>query len=416
MVRSIRCLATPAMSRRGRVAGRIAMLLLWWLGATQSLSAQQPDARCLHHGVMPPGAIGSQQLQHGGPLPEYYQPVEIKAPSGALISLATAGQFDRPSASPRQVGLLVGAVYRLCVMNVRLAEGQEVFPTIEVIDRLYAPPGQESRFPIPIELTEEDLKLAIDGKFVTRVIYVEDPRNALPTRDDPRGPTWFDAAPGQDPLKVANGMGRPVAILRLGGRLPDQGTDAAFYFGLPTFINYASDQAKPAAPSKTVSSAMPFKTVFSKTVSAETAISKQPVPPPAAIQPRKEQAVPLTALTTPAQPLRERTTAPIQMARREITREQFMKEQLADERLAMQQRGQTPAKAEVAKEQPSGPVLILPPPPSRRNPAPVQPPPQQAAASSNNAAPSNNAASSNNNVADLPPSQTPPPSTGDSGR
>ena len=45
---------------------------------------------------MPPGAIGSLQLQRGGPLPGFFQPVEIKAPFGALISLAVDGQFDEP--------------------------------------------------------------------------------------------------------------------------------------------------------------------------------------------------------------------------------------------------------------------------------------------------------------------------------
>ena len=201
------------------------MLVVWWLGAAATLPAQQPNVHYLHHGVMPPGAIGSQQLQRGGPLPGFFQPVEIKAPPGALISLATADQFDPARPGPRKAGFLIGAVYRLRVTNIRLAEGLEVFPTIEVIDRLYAPCGQECRFAIPVELTEEDLKLAGDGKFVTRVIYVEDPHNALPARDNPQGQNWFEAAPGQDPLAVADGLGRPVAILRLGARLPDQGMD-----------------------------------------------------------------------------------------------------------------------------------------------------------------------------------------------
>jgi hypothetical protein len=201
---------------------------------------------------MPPGAIGSQQLQRGGPLPGFFQPVEIKAPQGASISLAAAGQFDQPRANSRKAGLLIGAVYRLRVTNIRLAEGLEVFPTIEVIDRLYAPPGQERRFAIPVELTEEDLRLALDGKFVTRVIYLEDPRHALPARDIPSSQNWFEAAPGQDPLAIADGLGRPVAILRLGGRLPDDGDgmDASFLFGSPPLVDFPPDPARPKAPVK----------------------------------------------------------------------------------------------------------------------------------------------------------------------
>jgi len=224
------------------------MLVFWWLGVATGLPAQQPPVHYLHQGVMPPGAIGSRQLQRGGPLPGFFQPVEIKAPPGALISLAVANQFDQAQPAPRKGGFLIGAVYRLRVSNIPLAEGLEVFPTIEVIDRLYAPPDQQCRFAIPIEISQDDLNLAIDGKFVTRVIYLEDPRHALPARDNPQIQSWFEAAPGQDPLAVADGLGRPLAILRLGARLPDQ-TEAphpSFFFGSPPLVAYPPQQAAAA--------------------------------------------------------------------------------------------------------------------------------------------------------------------------
>jgi len=237
MIRSIRFLAKQARRRDIYVGMLAAAAAFCCLGAAATLFAQQPNAHYLHHGVMPPGAIGSQQLQRGGPLPGFYQPVEIKAPAGVLISLAMDNQFEPPAEAPRKAGMLIGAVYRLRVTNIPLAEGLEVFPTIEVIDRIYAPPGQEVRFAIPIELTEADLKLALSGKFVTRVIYLEDPRSATPTRGNLPDHNWFEAAPGQDPLAVADGLGRPVAILRLGARLPEQGVDAHFFFGSPPFID-----------------------------------------------------------------------------------------------------------------------------------------------------------------------------------
>jgi hypothetical protein len=219
------------------------MLVLCGLGPVTVLVAQQPPVHYLHQGVMPPGAIGGRQLQRGGPLPGFFQPVEIKAPPGALISLAVHGRFDEAQPAPRKVGLLIGAVYRLRVTTIRRAEGLEVFPTIEPIDRLYAPADQQRRFAIPVDITEEDLKLAADGKFVTRVIYLEDPRQALPARDNPQSQNWFEAAPGQDPLAIADVLGRPVAILRLGARLPDQGetADASFCFGSPPFVALPTD-------------------------------------------------------------------------------------------------------------------------------------------------------------------------------
>ena len=227
----------------GVAAGRIAVALLLWLAAAPLARAQAPGVHYWHQGVMPPGAIGGRQLLRGGPLPGFFQPVEVKAPNGALVSLAVAGEFEQPRSSPAKVGMLIGAVYRLKVTNIPLRAGLEVFPTIEVVDRLYAPPDQMRRFPIPIELTQEDLHLAMDGKFVTRVIYLEDPRRALPVAELDRSQNWFEIGPGRDPLAVADGLGRPVAIRRIGARVPDDpvAPDMEFLFGCPPWQEYAPE-------------------------------------------------------------------------------------------------------------------------------------------------------------------------------
>jgi hypothetical protein len=220
------------------------------LTAASMLPAQEPGVHYLHQGAMPPGAIGSRQLERGGPLPGFLQPVEIKAPPGALVSLAAAGGFARPQKAPRRVGLLIGQVYRMRVMNIPLNPGLEVFPTVEIIDRLYAPRGQELRFPIPVELTRQDLELALQGKFVTRVIYLEDPDTALPAPEDPTAQNWFEAGPGRDPLAVADALGRPVAVLRMGARFPEnpQRPDAQFLYGCPPFVEHPPARRAPAAP------------------------------------------------------------------------------------------------------------------------------------------------------------------------
>jgi hypothetical protein len=241
MVKKLRCRATSDSLARVRVAGRTAVVVLCFLGGVSRMLGGQEDVHYLHQGVMPPGAIGNMQLQRGGPLAGYFQPVEIKAPEGAAISLAVGNQFVDATAAPVRVGLLVGQVYRIRVTQIPLAEGVEVFPTIEVIDRLYVPNGQERRFPIPIELSEEDLRLAASGKFVTRVIYLEDPFRAVPVAQQDGSAGWFDVGPGRDPLAAADEMGRPVAILRLGARLPGVGgeTDEAFCYGSPPACRYA---------------------------------------------------------------------------------------------------------------------------------------------------------------------------------
>jgi hypothetical protein len=286
MIRSIRCLAISAFGRGWRKVGTMPLVAFFWSLATSAmLFGQQPDVHYLHQGIMPPGAIGSQQLLRGGPVPGFFQPVEIKCPAGVKISLAVENQFDAPQLESRKAGFLIGAVYRLRVTNIRLAEGAEVFPTVEVVDRLYSPVGQERRFAIPIEIAEEDLKLAIGGKFVTRVIYLEDPRQALPAQSNPPAQSWFDVKPGQDPLAVADGLGRPVAILRMGARLPAHGAEPSFFFGSPPFASDPSEQAaaanesvhvkKPAATKKPT-----FAKKLAPTKQQPSAPKVQILPPP----------------------------------------------------------------------------------------------------------------------------------------
>ncbi|HWA98343.1 MAG TPA: hypothetical protein VG713_07615 [Pirellulales bacterium] len=195
----------------------------------------QPSQHTLLPAGLPPGMAGAARLIRGGPLVGWFQPVQFLAEPGVGIAVAADGTFTEPVATPTTVGLLVGPVYRFRVTNIPGYEGREVFPTVELVDRLYPPAGAETRFAIPIELTPEDLHLALAGHFITRVVYLEDPQQALPNQGNPQHTSWFDAGPGADPLVEADERGRPVAIVRLGGRLPDDrdGADMQFLFGCP---------------------------------------------------------------------------------------------------------------------------------------------------------------------------------------
>jgi len=220
-----------------RVAGSVSVVVLAWFAAASRLPAEPPPVHYWHAGAMPPGAIGGRQLLRGGPLPGYFQPVDIIAPDRTLIFPAIDGRFDSPAQGHLLAGMLIGSVYRLCITNIGGQEGADVYPTIEVIDRLYPPNRQERQFPVPIEITQEELEMALDGKFVTRVIYVEEPQAALPATTDPKHPNYFEAAAGDNPLDVADQMGRPIAILRMGGRVPEaEGPDSAFLYGSPPLL------------------------------------------------------------------------------------------------------------------------------------------------------------------------------------
>ena len=64
--------------RLAQVAGALWAAALGAWCATDLLCAAEPPVHYLDAGVMPPGAIGTQQLMRGGPFEGYFQPVEIK--------------------------------------------------------------------------------------------------------------------------------------------------------------------------------------------------------------------------------------------------------------------------------------------------------------------------------------------------
>jgi hypothetical protein len=243
-----RCSAMRQSQGTSRVAGTVVVVLLAGLAAP--LAAQAPRVHYHHAGVTSPGAIGSRQLTRGGPLAGHIQLVEIKTPHGAAISMAHDGTFDPGERSTRLVGLLLAPVYRLKITGIRNHEGHEVFPTLEIIDRTYPPHGQELRHPIPVEITQDDLELALNGQFVTRVVYIEDPKQALPHGSHGKPQMSFDVRTDENPLNVADELGRPVAILRVGGRVPGpEGPDAEFMFNSPPWQPFHAEIAReqPAA-------------------------------------------------------------------------------------------------------------------------------------------------------------------------
>jgi hypothetical protein len=204
------------------------------------LTAQQGAPHYFHSADLPPGVVGRGQALRGGPTPGYFQPVEIRGPKGVLISPAVNGAFQEGKSESVLAGMLIGGVYRFKVSRIPDRETEEVFPTVEVVSRLHPPPGQALRFPIPIELTLEELGLAAQGRYVTRVIYLEDPHRALPIRQEANGPQpYFEAPAAQDALRLADELGRPMAILRMGSRVPDlarETTNLGIDFGNPPIL------------------------------------------------------------------------------------------------------------------------------------------------------------------------------------
>jgi len=221
-------------------------------------------------GDMPPGYLGQARLAGRGFVNGYFQPVALTGPQGTRFALTRNGGYSEGS-ELLQAGLLVGSVYRFQVTRIPMMEGAELYPTLEVIDRTYPPPGLATRYPIVINLDQEDLEAALAGKMVTRVIYLEDPETAIPMQQTPVTNRPVEVAEFQDALAVADRLGRPVAIVRIGSLAPPR-TPAlmpSFFFGFPAWAPIESVSQNASHPSLQVDMSVP------------PAAQRQPFPAPA---------------------------------------------------------------------------------------------------------------------------------------
>ena len=187
-------------------------------------------------GHLPPGVVGNTRLQSRLPVAGYFQPIKFSGPKGTQFALPQGGVMS-PAESDLMAGLLIGNVYRFKITGIPGAPGAELFPTLELIDRTYPPPGLATSFPIPINLDEVDLEEALAGRMVTRVVYLEDQQSAAPLPTRPDNPHALDVEYHQDPLETADRLGRPLAIVRIGSLAPPSSPQllAPFYFGYPTW-------------------------------------------------------------------------------------------------------------------------------------------------------------------------------------
>jgi len=236
----------PASNGQRQWVG-LAVLLGTLLGGVE-LCAQRP-VHYWHAADLPPGTVAQEQLLRHPSLRGYVQPVEILLPEGARVSLNIGGGFDEPQAGPVVAGMHVGYVYQLKISNIAFQEGFEVFPTLEVIGAICPPEGKAVRFPVPIQFTQEELEMALDGRFVTRVVYLEDRDTALPMQDDPSWQRYYEVAPDQDPLRAADNLGRPLLIMRMGSRVPDVAQPLGGVLATaPPVVIYPPESAHPGVP------------------------------------------------------------------------------------------------------------------------------------------------------------------------
>ena len=153
------------------------------------------------------------------------QVVRFQGPRGLVVDVLAPQPVPVPTGDGGgiiTVGLKRGVGYRLRITNIPERPGAELFPVIEVVGHLHRPEGVDpGKYPIRVVFNQDDLEDTVDrSRLVTKVIYLEDPDQAIPFRMAKDQVPVLTLNPTEPPLRVASALGRPVAIVRLGARQP----------------------------------------------------------------------------------------------------------------------------------------------------------------------------------------------------
>jgi hypothetical protein len=117
---------------------------------------------------------------------------------------------------PARYNFNQGYIYRLKLSSIPGREGLNLYPTIEVAPSTPVTDAYLTHNPIPIQFTDEDLDQVSAGNFVTKVIYLPDPKYQELAIAGVETLVSTRLEPGVDPVAEADRRGTILAIVRLG--------------------------------------------------------------------------------------------------------------------------------------------------------------------------------------------------------
>ncbi len=204
------------------------------MSAAPALGQQTHNANGRHYiydQFVPPGVAGHMQMAAGNLRPTIPQHVKIRLPEAGTVTFFD-GALNRPvsTPAPAQATLVVGQMYRFQISGLANYPHTSFYPSVELIGELHPPPGEAARFPIEIEILEEELRWVSRGQMVTKVVYLEQ-ADRVPLQNLSGAPRVIDVEQGQNAVAEADSLGRPVAIVRIGGRLPDPNAPDPQFWG-----------------------------------------------------------------------------------------------------------------------------------------------------------------------------------------
>ncbi|WP_152051057.1 hypothetical protein [Tautonia marina] len=146
-------------------------------------------------------------------------------PANMEISWQTAGPDGSPVYLPPQLTVPArynfrqGFIYRLKLTNIANNPGLSLYPTIEVAPSSPQTDAYLTHNPIPVQFTQEDFDQVRAGNFVTKVVYLPDPKfQELAVAGLYGAETLVSTRlePGVDPILEADKRGTILMVIRVG--------------------------------------------------------------------------------------------------------------------------------------------------------------------------------------------------------
>ncbi len=242
-----------AALRKVRLVGMLLSIACVCLIANNFANAQgmSQDSRhpLLDHRV-PVGTWGEWVRTAGRTQGIELQQVRIELPSAGRVTWFIGSRDEVQEGS--QAKLVVSQSYRLRLSDLPEFPGVELFPSVEVLDRLHPPAGQVENFPIPLSFDIDELDAAIEGRMVTKVVYLEQPQFASPF--ELTSVTAVRTVSARiNLMEDADKAGRPIAIVRLGGRQPSRNETHGPFFGSGAPVSVISNATEKSGIQQAIS-------------------------------------------------------------------------------------------------------------------------------------------------------------------
>ncbi|GIX03286.1 MAG: hypothetical protein KatS3mg113_0292 [Planctomycetaceae bacterium] len=143
--------------------------------------------------------------------------VNFIGPAGMRIGWLVPGGFaENQIVAPGRYNFVQGQTYRLKLAQIPGREGLVIYPTLQIYPSEPQTDAYLAHNSLPLQITEEDLDQVQSNNFVTKVIYLPDPKFQELALANVETLVSTRLDPGVDPIHEADRMGTIMAVLRMG--------------------------------------------------------------------------------------------------------------------------------------------------------------------------------------------------------